>query len=164
MASGPRDPAVVCAEVMATVASGVAVLTLVDGDGVMRGTTISSLTPVSADPPSVLVCLGSAASCRPAMGEGRAFCVNVLTEEQVAVSNGFAFGEDDPFTEFAWEQVDDGPPILDGVAAHLTCVVEQVVEHHGTAVVMARVVDGSLNAPGALVFWQEGYHGSLRPI
>ena len=39
---------------------------------------ISSLTPVSADPPSVLMCIGGGASSRPAMVEGQTFCANTI--------------------------------------------------------------------------------------
>ena len=153
-----------CREVMAAVAAGVAVMTLVDAVGKPHGMTISSLTPVSADPPSVLICVGGAASSRPFLVEGQRFCANVLAADQMAQSIGFAFGEDDPFTTFGWRPAEDGSPVLEGTAGHLVCEVERVVEHHGTAVVLAAVIDGAVTKDEALVYWKTDYYGGLVPV
>jgi len=153
-----------CREVMAAVAAGVAVMTLVDAVGKPHGMTISSLTPVSADPPSVLICVGGAASSRPFLVEGQRFCANVLAADQMAQSMGFAFGEDDPFTTFGWTPAEDGSPVLEGTAGHLVCEVERVVEHHGTAVVLAAVIDGAVTKDEALVYWKTDYYGGLVPV
>jgi flavin reductase (DIM6/NTAB) family NADH-FMN oxidoreductase RutF len=146
-----------CRDVMASVAAGVAVLTLVDADGQRHGMTISSLTPVSADPPSILVCVGGAASSRPFLVEGQRFGLSVLAAGQDAQSMGFAFGAEDPFEVFAWTPAGDGSPILDEAAAHLICEVERVVDHHDTAVVLAGVVDGAVVKDEALVYWRVRY-------
>jgi flavin reductase (DIM6/NTAB) family NADH-FMN oxidoreductase RutF len=149
---------------MAAVAAGVAVMTLADADGEPRGMTISSLTPVSADPPSVLMCVGGAASSRPYLVKGQRFCANVLAADQVAQSMGFAFGEDDPFVTFGWTPAEDGTPVLDGTAAHLLCEVERVVDHHGTAVVLAAAIGGAVAKDEALVYWNTAYYGDLVPV
>lgn len=154
----------VCREVMAGVPAGIAVMTLVDADGVNHGMTISSLTSVSADPPSVLICVGGAASSRPFLVEGQRFCANVLAADQVALSMGFAFGEDDPFSTFRWTPSADGAPVLEGTAAHILCEVERVVDHHETAVVLAGVIDGSVTRDDALVYWKTAYYGELVPV
>jgi len=153
-----------CREVMAAVAAGVAVMTLADADGELRGMTISSLTPVSADPPSVLICVGGAASSRPHLVKGQRFCANVLAADQVAQSMGFAFGEDDPFVTFGWTPAEDGTPVLDGTAAHLLCEVERVVDHHGTAVVLAAAIGGAVTKDEALVYWNTAYYGGLVAV
>jgi flavin reductase (DIM6/NTAB) family NADH-FMN oxidoreductase RutF len=153
-----------CREVMAAVAAGVAVMTLVDADGEPHGMTISSLTPVSADPPSVLVCVGGAASSRPYLAEGQRFCANVLAADQVAQSMGFAFGEADPFATFGWTPAEDGTPVLEGTAAQLMCEVERVVDHHGTGVVLAAVISGAVARDEALVYWKTAYYGGLVPV
>jgi len=148
---------------MAAVAAGIAVLTLIDADGERHGMTISSLTPVSADPPSVLMCVGAGASSRRHLVEGQQMAVSVLAGDQVAQSNGFAFGDADPFVTFPWGTQGDGPPVLDGAAGHLICEVERVVEHHDTAVVLAGVVDGAVTKDEALVYWNSKYFSGLTP-
>jgi flavin reductase (DIM6/NTAB) family NADH-FMN oxidoreductase RutF len=159
-----ENPVEACRQVMAAVAAGVAVMTLVDADGVLHGMTISSLTPVSADPPSVLLCVGGAASSRPYLVAGQRFCANVLAADQVAQSMGFAFGEDDPFATFGWTPAEDGTPVLDGTSGHLLCEVERVVDHHGTGVVLAAVIDGTVTKDEALVYWKTAYYGGLIPV
>lgn len=151
----------VCRDVMESVAASVAVLTLVDGEGQRHGMTISSLTPVSADPPSVLVCVGGAASSRPFLVEGQRFGLSVLSAGQQAHSMGFAFGAEDPFETFGWTPATDGTPILDGAAAHLICDVERVVDHHGTAVVLAGVVAGGVTKNEVLVYWKTRYFDQI---
>jgi len=154
----------ICRDVMASVAAGIAVVTLIDDDGGYHGMTISSLTPVSVDPPSVLMCIGGSASSLPYLVKGRRFCVSILAADQAPQSMGFAFGADDPFTTFPWHPAADGTPILDETAAHILCEVERVTEHNGTAVVLAAVVDGAVHKDEALVYWKTQYFGGLVPV
>jgi flavin reductase (DIM6/NTAB) family NADH-FMN oxidoreductase RutF len=160
----PTDLAASYEEVKATLASGVAVLTGVDADGERRGMTVSSLTPVAGDTPAVLVCVGADASMRAMMAPGRRFNANILGESQSALSNGFAFGDEDPFDVFPWESDESGTPVLSGVAGHLQCVVENVVDRRGTAVVLAAVTGASLDHADTLIYWQQAYYGHLRKL
>lgn len=160
-----QDNAVdICRDVMAAVPAGVAVMTLRDPEGVHRGMTISSLTLVSYEPPAVLMCIGGAASSRPALVPGQTFCANVLAADQTSQSVGFAWAEADPFSVFEWSPAADGTPVLAGTTAHLLCTVEKVVEHNGTYVVMAGVDGGSLDGGDALVYWNQKYFGELTPV
>lgn len=149
-------------DLMADVPSGVQVLTLHDESGSPRGMTVSSLTPVVADPPSVLVCIGAAASMRPALVEGIPVALSFLSPHQRVHSMGFAFGDDDPFDVFAWSDGDNGAPVLDDAAGHLLGNIERVVEHHGTAVTFIAVTGGDVRPEaGALVYWQGAYFEGL---
>ena len=159
-----NDAVEICRSVMAAVPAGVAVMTLRDPEGVRRGMTISSLTVVSYEPPSVLMCIGGAASSRPALVPGQTFCANVLGPDQTALSVGFAWAEADPFAVFESSPSADGTPVLAGTTAHLLCTVEKVVEHHGTYVVMAGVDGGSLDGDEALVYWKKSYFGEMTPV
>ncbi len=153
-----------CRRVMDGVPTGVAVMTLVDSDGVAHGMTISSLTTVSADPPSVLMCIGGAASSRPFLVEGQRFCANLLAADQTVQSADFAYGAADPFEVHDWTPADDGTPILADTAAHLLCDVERVVDHHGVGVVLAAVVGGALDKDEALIYRNRTYYGRLVPV
>ena len=164
MTSGPEELVDLSAEVMNRVAAGVAVVTLVDSAGIRRGMTISSLTPVSSDPPSVLMCIGGKASARPHFVAGRTICANVLASDQVPQSNGFAFGDADPFEVFEWSPTEDGTPVLAGTTAYLLCEVERVVDHHDTGVVLAKVTGGAVSADDSLVYWRRKYFGGLVPV
>lgn len=158
------QPTQLCADVMAAVPAGVAVMTLIDAAGGLHGMTISSLTPVSSEPPSVLMCVGGNASSRPFLVEGQRLCVNILAADQVAHSVGFAFGDDDPFEVFEWAPAADGTPVLADTAAHLLCEVERVVDHHEVAVVLVAVRGGSIDKDETLVYRNKSYFGDLIPV
>ena len=160
----PIDPLVETARaVMSRVAASVEVVTMRDAEGNPRGMTVSSLTQVSADSPALLVCIGPAASMRPSFVTGQAFCVNVLSSDQVDLSVGFAFGTEDPFEVFEWSPAADGTPVLAGTAAHLMCEVDRVVVFNETAVVLASVTGGEVYKDETLVYWMQSYYGDLVP-
>ena len=123
--------------------------------------TINSLSSVAAEPPSVLMCVANTSKSRPSLVEGQSFCVNILASDQASHSVGFAWGEEDPFELFEWSPAPDGTPVLVGTAAHLLCEVERVVEHHGTAVVLAKVTAGGVHKDEMLAYWRRRYYGDL---
>jgi flavin reductase (DIM6/NTAB) family NADH-FMN oxidoreductase RutF len=125
--------------------------------------TISSLTPVCPDPPTVLMVIGGRASCLPALVPGRVFAANVLGAKQFAVSAAFAFGEADPFQLYQWSRLDDGPPVLDEAPAYLLGRVDRLVPHAGSVVVLCDVVGGEVRRPDALAYWRKAYH-RLTPV
>ncbi len=164
MVSELEGAADLCQEVMSGMTFGIAVMTLVDTDGQPHGMTISSLAPLSADPPTVLMRIGQAASSRPFLVPGRRLCANVLAADQVPQSMGFAFGSEDPFEAFDWEPTADGTPVLVGTAAHLLCEVERVVDHHDVSVVFASVIGGSLDKDESLIYRRKTYYRGLLPV
>ncbi len=152
----------VCSSVMERVPHGVSVLTLVDDAGVRRGMTVSSLTSASAEPPSVLVCIRTKASMHPFLESGRKVGISVLGPDQSVVSNGFAYGIEDPFAVFAWHD-EGGVPIVEGTMGHLVGTIDRVVDNHDTSVVIIAVGDGALTGDAALVHWNRGYYRGLVP-
>ena len=154
-----------CVEVMSGIAASVSVLTLEDPNGDKRGMTITSLSTVSSEPPAILVSVSEGASSHPFMKPGQSFGINLLAADQTNYSIGFSWGKsDDPFGDFPWEASANGTPLLTEAAAHLVCEVEQVVQYHGSAVVLARITDCSTRKDETLVYWRRAYHGSLVPV
>lgn len=157
-----REIAQVCSAVMDRVPHGVAILTLVDDAGARRGMTVSSLTSASAEPPSVLACIRTRASMHPFLTPGREVGLSILASDQSAVSNGFAFGVDDPFAAFAW-RAEDGVSVVEGAMAFLVGTIDRVVANHDTSVVIVAVSDGAITGDSPLVHWNRGYYGGLVP-
>ena len=154
-----------CVEVMSQIGASVSVLTLECPDGVKRGMTITSLSTVSSDPPAILVSVSEGASSHPFMKPGQSFGVNLLGWDQTDYSIGFSWGKsEDPFGDFPWEASANGTPLLTEAAAHLVCEVEQVIQYHGSAVVLARVTDCCAHKDETLVYWQRTYHGKLVAV
>ncbi|MFO1155830.1 MAG: flavin reductase family protein [Rhodospirillales bacterium] len=86
-------------EGMSRFATGVCVVTTVDGDGVPAGVTISSFASVSLEPPLVLFCIGKTSTDLASWLEARHFSVNVLAAGQRAVCELFASHAADKFAD-----------------------------------------------------------------
>lgn len=102
-------------EAMAFWASGVAVLAAADGDDV-EAITVAAFTPLSADPPLVLVCVGNDAAVLYVMEEARRFTINVLSAEDRRAASAFAQRMPPEPSRFS-----AGDPVLGGALVSLVC-------------------------------------------
>jgi len=112
--------------VMGQFVTGVTVVTTLDGNS-PQGITVNALSSVSLDPPLVMVALDRRRFITPTVrGTGR-FAVNVLGEQQQALSDCFAGApvtpDRDAFCGAAWSPGATGLPLLDGAIATLECEV-----------------------------------------
>lgn len=76
-------------DAMAQVASGVHVITT-DGIAGYYGITMTALTSVTDDPPTVLLCINQKAAIQPILEANGQLCVNVLAASQLDVAKHFA--------------------------------------------------------------------------
>jgi flavin reductase (DIM6/NTAB) family NADH-FMN oxidoreductase RutF len=144
---------------MSRLPCGVAVVTAMDGRGVPRGFTCTSLCSVSVTPPLLLTCVRHDSKTLAAALRGGAFAVNVLHSGSRSVSELFASLQPDKFRHVAWQP---GPvlaqPWLAGAAtALLEC---SVVQSHaaGDHVVLVGLVSSAPVAGGpALVYCERSY-------
>lgn len=110
-------------------ATGVTVVTTM-GDGENGyGMTVNSFASVSLDPPLVLVCAISGTAGSEEIQRNGCFAVNILAMDQQPLSNFFA-SRDRPRGRDAFRDVphtvgQSGAPLIEGVAAHLDCIVDQ---------------------------------------
>lgn len=108
-------------DVLGTFVTGVTVVTTRDGQGASHGVTANSFSSVSLDPPLVLWSQSVSSRSHPAFLESEHFTINILADDQIALSNHFAKTRDDKFNGIAHAPGIGGTPVLDGVAAHLEC-------------------------------------------
>ncbi len=104
--------------------TGVTVITVLDEDGKPIGMTANSFNSVSLDPPLIVWSLRTNARAYPVYSTAKRFVVNILSEEQVDVSNRFAKSGPDRFDGVATTPGIGGVPMIDGCAAHLECRTE----------------------------------------
>lgn len=109
-------------DVLGTFVTGVTVVTTRDGDGVAHGVTANSFSSVSLDPPLVLWSQALTSKSYPAFRDSDHFTVNILADDQIAISNHFAKSREDKFSSIAHSEGIGGSPVLEGAAAHLECV------------------------------------------
>ncbi len=127
-------------------ATGVTVVTTIDEAGGPRGFTANSFTSVSLDPPLLLVCLSKNAGSYPAFVAAGRFAVNVLAEDQEAVSAAFASSRGTKFAGVSWRLSDTGSPLIEGVVAWFDCVTHDLVDAGDHVVLIGRVA-GFEHAP-----------------
>ena len=124
-------------------ASGVAVVTTVDGAG-FRGVTVSAFTPVSLEPPLVLVCLergGRMAELVPATG---VFAVSILDRAHEFLAERFAGRAPLPDARLSGiphAVAGNGCPVLTGATASLACRVTAVHEGGDHLAIVGAVED-----------------------
>ncbi len=108
--------------VLGAFVTGVTVVTTVDSSGVPHGVTANSFSSVSLDPPLVLWSQALTSKSYPAFRDSDHFAVNILADDQIAISNHFAKSRDDKFSGIAHRPGLGGMPVLEGAAAHFECV------------------------------------------
>jgi flavin reductase len=126
---------------MSRAANGVNVVTT-QGVGGCEGVTVSSACSVTADPPSLLVCIHHSSRAASAIERNGVFCVNVLAEDQERVSEAFAariHGLEDRFSVASWSTLVTGSPVLGGAAAAFDCTVDHMLTEGTHRIFIARV-------------------------
>ena len=112
--------------VMGHFVTGVTVVTAL-GDGKPFGITVNALTSVSLEPPLVMVALDRRRFLTPLVRASGRYAVNILSEDQQALSDCFAGAPVEPgrdaFCGAAWHPGLSGLPLLDGAIATLECLV-----------------------------------------
>lgn len=110
-------------------------------EGEPAGFAAQSFTSLSLDPPLVMLCPAKTSDSWPKLRESGSFCINILGEDQKAVSDLFAQTGIDKFAELSWQPGETGSPVLAGVLAFIDC--ELAEEHDGGdhSIVIGRVRD-----------------------
>jgi flavin reductase (DIM6/NTAB) family NADH-FMN oxidoreductase RutF len=108
--------------VLGTFTTGVTIVTTQDAAGADYGVTANSFSSVSLDPPLVLWSQAYTSTSFPAFRDSEHFAVNVLADDQIAVSNHFAKSKGDKFAELEYSRGLGGVPVLTGTVAHFECV------------------------------------------
>ncbi len=132
-------------DVMASFPSGVAIVTTLAEDGAPRGLTTTAVCSVSADPPTVLVCVDLASRTLSALRASRRFVVNFIGEGRSELCLLFASKEEDKFARVTWRPTAAGLPLLaDDVLAWAECATVHELEVGDHVLLVARVDDGGV--------------------
>ncbi len=123
---------------------GVSIITAGQGKDI-SGMTVTSVSSLSVEPPSLIVSINRAASSWPLIARHGAFGVNILTADQLDIAERFTgkggLKGADRFTGAEWTTRASGAPLLVGALAAVDCEVEEVIERHSHAIVIGRVLD-----------------------
>ena len=132
-------------DALGSFATGVTVVTCVDGEGRPFGLTVNSFTSVSLDPPLLLVCIAKRARCRGTLAEARHFAVNVLQTGQQPASIRFSTRDQDRFCTTPWSTGETGAPLLMDSLAVFECEREAVHDGGDHDILIGRVIRASFD-------------------
>ncbi|MEY9280108.1 flavin reductase (DIM6/NTAB) family NADH-FMN oxidoreductase RutF [Bradyrhizobium yuanmingense] len=140
---------------------GVSVITAGRGKDI-TGMTVTSVTSLSVEPPTLLVSINRDASSFPLIRRHGAFGVNILNADQLDVAERFAgkggLKGADRFAGSQWVTAVSGVPLLVGALSAFDCEVEEIVERHSHGIVIGRVRDiRSSTRTAALAYWHGQY-------
>lgn len=151
---------------MRRLASGVSILSARTGSGDRFAMTVSSVTSVSDDPASLLVCVNKQVALEGHVSTvGSHFAISILAADQKDISNVCAGmeGEQDRFQRGNWWEGQDGVPYLADAQAVFFCESDAVFGYGTHHIVVGRIFDvllGKLELD-PLIYLDGGY-GSVR--
>jgi 3-hydroxy-9,10-secoandrosta-1,3,5(10)-triene-9,17-dione monooxygenase reductase component len=127
------------------------------------GLSVNSFTSVSLEPALVAFCVARRSSTWPLLRQSGMFCVNILAEDQEALSRTFATPNLDRFEGVGWRAAPSGAPVLAGVLAWIDCTVAAEYEAGDHLIVVGHVRElGLLHEGRPLLFYRGGY-GRFEP-
>jgi flavin reductase (DIM6/NTAB) family NADH-FMN oxidoreductase RutF len=157
-----RDvPAVEFRGAMRHLPGGVSVITAGRGNEI-TGMTVTSVSSLSVEPPSLIVSIHREASSWPLIKHHGFFGVNILAADQTAIAERFTgkggLKGAERFTGLESITLVSGVPLLAGALAAIDCEVEDLIERHSHVVVIGRVLDvRTARRSAALAYWQGQY-------
>jgi flavin reductase (NADH)/flavin reductase len=115
---------------MRRLAGHVCLVTTTRSSGERAGLTATAVCSVSAEPPTILICINRQNSTHPVIRESKIFAVNVLALEDQELANRFAsrIAGEERFNEGLWTTLETGAPVLESALVSFDCRISQAIE------------------------------------
>ncbi len=126
-------------------ASGVTVVTVLDGQGGIGGLTANSFSSLSLDPPLVLICVDSVSQARAYIETEKRFTVHFLADDQEKTALAFAQHGPRKADGVAWKLSKSGVPRLSEYMVAIECQLENEHEGGDHTIIVGRVINIFIN-------------------
>jgi flavin reductase (DIM6/NTAB) family NADH-FMN oxidoreductase RutF len=146
-------------------ASGVTIVTAVDGAGVDHGMTATAFCSVSLVPPLIQVCVDQTTTMHGVLERGTRFALNFLSSGQEELSRRFGSGEPqrggieeaERFEGVGYGRGVSGAALLNDALAHIECrvVARHVAGDH--AIIVGEVEIATAHDGRPLIYYRGGY-------
>ena len=145
---------------MRRVASTVAIVSAQRGSE-RHGTTATSMTSISMEPPSILVCFNKASRLHDFLHAQGHFCVNVLHTSNLDIAKIFSSNATaaERFALGDWRTDAEGTPYLAGAQANLFCAKEQEVTYGSHTIFIGRVLRSLSRDDVSPLLYRDGRYG-----
>jgi flavin reductase (DIM6/NTAB) family NADH-FMN oxidoreductase RutF len=126
------------------------------------GFTATSVSSLSVDPPTILVCLNRDSSSWPTLRRHGNFCVNLLAHDQLHVADRFA-GRGGAkgaarYEGAQWRTLETGALALAGALASIDCELDETINRHTHAILIGKVRAIEIRPDvDPLLYWQGAY-------
>ena len=114
-----------------------------DSDNNLNAITVSSVTSISMNPPSILICINKSAKIHDSIILGSKFCINLLNKDQQELSDVCSDEDrhDQRFLDKNWNT--NNIPFLSNAQANIFCKVDKLSSYHTHTVVIGLVEDAN---------------------
>ena len=128
-----------------------------------HGTTATSVTSISMDPPSVLVCFNQSSRLHGFLHEQDRFCVNVLHTTNIDVAKIFSSNAAaaERFSSGDWRTDSEGLPYLADAQANLFCRKEHEVSYGSHTIFIGRVIQALTREDISPLLYSDGRYGAV---
>jgi flavin reductase ActVB len=148
-------------DAMASMASGVAVITARKADGQPCGLAATSVVSYSAHPPSLLASISHASRCHDALEASASFGVHILRADEIELAHVFAGKGDDKFAGVDWGW-DEDVPELRGTLAYLRCRRAEALRRYDHTILIGDIEHGRLERGEPLLYARRRMDWLLR--
>ena len=149
-------------EAMASLASGVAVVTARRPDGEPCGLAVTAVTSYSARPPSLLVSIAQQSRCHDALARCERFGVHLLHSGEERLALAFAARVEDKFAGQSWRW-DGDVPELDGAFAYLRCRRAENFARYDHTILIGDIEGGRIEHAEPLLYARRRMDWLLHP-
>jgi flavin reductase len=145
-----------------------AAVTLVtcQSDSTYFGLTATAVTSLSAEPPALLACVNREASAHRAILEAKAFAVNVLPHDKLALARRFASGHPDDranrFSTDQWLELSTGAPVLADSIVAFDCTLDQAIVYVSHSILIGQAQDIRVSDTHKHLIYLEGEFANMN--
>jgi flavin reductase (DIM6/NTAB) family NADH-FMN oxidoreductase RutF len=154
-------------EGMSHAAATVSIVTT-DGAAGRAGVTVSAMCSVTADAPTLLVCVHHLSAAAEAIRENGVFCVNVLRDDQALISDTFAgrfkTPGGDKFECADWQMLATGAPALMHPLAAFDCRLMQQFQFGTHFIFIGEIADIAVTDTGSALIYANRAYGTPVPL
>ncbi|MDH4325454.1 MAG: flavin reductase, partial [Betaproteobacteria bacterium] len=150
---------------MRGLAHAVNIITAAHG-GHRYGMTATAVCSVTAEPPTVLVCLNRKSATHNGVSKSKAFCVNVLRAEDSDLSNLFSGAQsgESRFTSRDWSKLATGSPVLVESLVSFDCHVVKKLAHGSHTIFLGLVQQVLFGKKGKALLYAESQYAKLASL
>ena len=136
----------------------VSVISNTQSNGRKNAITVSSVTSISINPPSIIVCINKKSSIHESLILDSKFCINLVNEQQRDIAEICSDPNriNERFKDIEW--IGDKPPIMMNALVNIICKVDKIVEYKTHSIVIGLVQKIKNSEHKNPLMYQEGVY------